>query len=803
MAKRRKDSAIDRNNINLKNDPNLKDEQKKYGTPVPSRDYLLKVIGSFNGPVKLRKLAKLFDFSEGSELAEGLTFRLKAMVRDGQLIRAKRGFLVADSAINVTGVLARGPSNFIQIITDENQAYLLTDFPRGDYRCYLKDVVTVSLLKVRGDEKYKAHSIYTKSKAKNLYHAQLISIDKPAQIKIVGKLVRKHNDLFVDPSDTQMLPVLINQPKKSKKSDKSKSLQYKPGDIVVVNILRSLEGKEYEDYDYQLGEIIEVLGDLAKPGIEIQIAIRKFNIHESWDPKTLKYCQKFSETITPQSKRSRKDLTHLPFVTIDGEDAKDFDDAVYCAPTTSGNYALYVAIADVSHYVKPNTSLDNDAFDRGNSTYFPGTCVPMLPEILANGLCSLKPNVDRLTLVCQMLIDKTGKILRSSFYRAVINSKARLTYNIAQSIIDKETNAVADYHDFVNEINNLHDLYLILHKSRLKRGAIEIDSVENRILFDNYGKIQHIVPVERVTAHKIIEECMLAANLSAARFVTKAKVPVLYRVHEKPPQEKITSLKQFLAELGLSLTNKSEPDPKDYVKLLQKVATRSDKHLIETVVLRSMSQAIYHPKNIGHFGLAYDEYLHFTSPIRRYPDLITHRAIIDILANNRLGKTYTKAQLAKLQEKMEHLGHHCSITERNSDDAARDATLALKCHYMQNKIGEIYTGVISSVVSFGLFVELEDIYIEGLVHIASIGGEYFTYDPIRHRLMGERTRKTYQLGDKVTVQLIRVDLEDRKIDLELVDPNVVSISSAKKNKLKSKVKSKAKSKQKSSKKSNK
>jgi ribonuclease R len=527
----------------------------------------------------------------------------------------------------------------------------------------------------------------------------------------------------------------------------------KAGDIVQVRILRDVKHQSYE----AIAQVLNILGDFATPGIEIKMAMYKFNLAEEW-PAAL---QKEAEKVAKQPIKAtgaRKDLTALNLVTIDGEDAKDFDDAVYCEKKLLGGFRLWVAIADVSFYVKPGSALDKEALERGNSTYFPGFVIPMLPEVLSNELCSLKPNVPRFCVVCQMSFNGKGELKRSKFYRALMHSKARLTYTEVAEIVAGNTLLRKQHAPLLSSLDALHDLYHVLHKQRRKRGAIDFETQETRILFDRGGKINSIVPQKRNVAHKMIEESMLAANVCAAKFIEKHKKNALFRIHDRPPGDKLTSLRQFLAELGLDLPGKYEPTSKDFTNLIERIQNRPDKHLIETVLLRSLSQAQYSPNNIGHFGLAYTSYVHFTSPIRRYPDLLVHRTICQILEDKR--------GTSKLE--WDKLGAHCSETERRSDDATRDATFALKCHYMQDKVGERYRGIITGVANFGIFVELKEIYVEGLVHVTALGDEYFHYDAGNHRMIGDRTRTVYRLGDEVTVIVARVDLEAKKIDLELV-----------------------------------
>jgi ribonuclease R len=537
-----------------------------------------------------------------------------------------------------------------------------------------------------------------------------------------------------------------------------------------------------------VGRVVEVIGDHMAPGMEIDVAMRAHEVPHVWPDAVENEIQGLAEKVSPAAKRNRVDLRELPLVTIDGIDSRDFDDAVYCK-RTPGGWKLIVAIADVSHYVKPGSALDNEAYLRGNSVYFPERVVPMLPEVLSNGLCSLNPEVDRLCMACEMTVDRHGKVTRSRFMEALMRSHARLTYDqVAAMLVDRDKKIRTNYASLLENLDELYKLYKAFRKLRERRGAIDFETTETRIVFGTDRKIERIVPVQRNDAHKIIEECMIAANVCTARFLSRHRLPTLYRVHEGPKSDKLTDLREFLGELGLSLGGGEKPQAGDYARLLKKVQARPDAHLIQTVMLRSLSQARYSPDNIGHFGLSHDEYLHFTSPIRRYPDLLVHRAIRHKLRNDarekqilsgtrrgrgsgpgRVKKGLGLAEFSYSESDMVSLGEHCSVTERRADDATRDAVDWLKCEYMLDKVGEDYDGIVSSVTSFGIFVELKDIYVEGLVHITALHNDYYHFDPAGHRLRGERTGTVYRLGDEVSVKVVRVNLDDRKIDFELAD----------------------------------
>lgn len=711
-------------------DPFLERETQKYQTPIPSREYILNVLGAWDGPAKRRALLKHFDIVD-PELIEAFRRRLKAMIRDGQILKTHQGFIpITHSEIGQGRItIEREGEGWVKV--GENQNVVINGPTlRGIYD---GDLVEVQIIQISKSGEARGRIV------------KLLDAVTPL---VIGRLIKTQGHYEILPFDRKFSQNIIVP--KEHKSDAQN------GDIVQIKILRD---EKYSFHAEPVGEVIEILGDFSTPGIEVKMAIRKFGLPHEWPKAVLKECERLPPEVVPP-KDERKDITDLPLVTIDGEDAKDFDDAVFCQPRPEGGWQLWVAIADVSFYVRPGSALDKEAHLRGNSTYFPGSVIPMLPEELSNNLCSLKPNVPRLCVVCQMSIDEQGNIARSQFYRGLMHSKARLTYTEVAELIRGNEAVREKYASLVGALEALHDVYNALYAQRRKRGAIDFDTLETRIMFDQAGKIKSIVPQTRNVAHKMIEESMLAANVSAAKFLLRHKQGTLFRVHEQPPQEKLKSLREFLAELGLDLPGKAKPTPAHFSQLIAHIAHREDRHMIETVMLRSLSQAQYSPKNIGHFGLAYGHYLHFTSPIRRYPDLIVHRGIVDIL----LAKSKQKA-LANVD--LEALGEHCSETERRSDEATRDAALALKCHYMQDKVGEHFRGVVSGVTNFGLFVELKDIYVEGLIHVTALGNEYFHYDATSHRMIGDATRTTYRLGDTLDVTVVRVDVEAKKIDLEL------------------------------------
>ena len=546
-------------------------------------------------------------------------------------------------------------------------------------------------------------------------------------------------------------------------------------------------------YSQPVGRVTEVLGEIDDPGMEIEIAVRKYEVPHRFSPETLAQAAGLPEKIRPADRKNRIDLTDVPLVTIDGEDARDFDDAVYCEPAFIGKgvgkakapngFRLIVAIADVSHYVKSGEPIDEDAYERATSVYFPRRVIPMLPEKLSNGLCSLNPNEDRLAMVCDMLITASGEIHAYQFFPAIICSQARFTYTeVAAILANTRGPEAAKRQQCVPDLLNLHEVYRALLKERVKRGAIDFETTETQIVCDENGRIEKIVPRTRTEAHKLIEEAMLAANVCAADFIETSKHPALFRSHEGPTPEKRTLLQNYLKALGLGLSVSDDPKPGEFQAIAAATKDRADAAQIHTMLLRSMQQAIYSGTNSGHFGLAYDAYTHFTSPIRRYPDLLVHRVIKALLSakryrltNGRLDDVAAPRKGAKTpkpataeNELWEAAGVHCSVNERRADEASRDVEAWLKCRYMREHLGEEFGGTVSAVTSFGLFVQLDGLYVEGLIHITELGGEYYRFDEIRQELRGERSGVRYVVGSRVRVQVSRVDLDGRKIDFRMV-----------------------------------
>jgi ribonuclease R len=544
-----------------------------------------------------------------------------------------------------------------------------------------------------------------------------------------------------------------------------------------------------------VGRVSEVLGEIDDAGMEIEIAVRKYEVPHKFSDDTLAQAATLPERIRPADRKHRIDLTDVPLVTIDGEDARDFDDAVYCEPFSRGRgktlfkgWRLVVAIADVSHYVKPGEPIDEDAYERATSVYFPRRVIPMLPEKLSNGLCSLNPDEDRLAMVCDMLVGEDGAMDAFQFFPAVIRSHARFTYTEVAAILTNTRGPEAQRRtSLVPHLLHLHEVYRALLKQRARRGAVDFETVETQIVCDDNGRIEKIVPRTRTEAHKLIEESMLAANVCAAAFIAGADHPSLYRVHEGPTPEKRLALQTYLRALGLGLHLSDEPTPAEMQNIAQATQGRPDATQIHTMLLRSMQQAIYTATNAGHFGLAYEAYTHFTSPIRRYPDLLVHRVIKGLLGSKRYqhvlsdrtrepearkgGKAIQRRPAKPLSKELatwEAVGAHCSANERRADEASRDVEAWLKCRFMREHLGEEFSGTVSAVTSFGLFVTLDALYVEGLVHITELGGEYYRFDEARQELRGERSGVRYTVGARVRVQVSRVDLDGRRIDFRMV-----------------------------------
>jgi len=717
-----------------RHDPYASREAQRYEQPIASREHIQDVIAEADRPVRREDLEELLGIHDEQGI-EALRRRLNAMVRDGQLVRNRRDcYALADRFDLVPGRVIGHQDGFGFLVPDDGgeDVYLSA---RQMHALFHGDRV---LVRITGMDR------------RGRREGGVVEILKRNTQHVVGRFYSELGVHFITP-DNKRIPNDIAVPD-------GETGGAGHGQIVSVEIIEQ-PGKRTP----AVGRVVEVLGDHMAPGMEIDIAIRSHDVPQAWPPEVEQEIRGLSEEVPAGAKRGREDLRAVPLVTIDGEDARDFDDAVYCEAGRSG-WRLLVAIADVSHYVSPETALDAEALSRGNSVYFPERVIPMLPEVLSNGLCSLNPDVERLCLVCEMRFNREGRMTRSRFFDGLMRSHARLTYTeVAAILVDQDAGARSRRSDLLPHLEALHQLYQVLRRQREARGAIDFETTETRIVFGPERKIERIVPLVRNDAHKLIEECMIAANVAAARLLERHKIPALFRVHAHPAPDKVSELQEFLNEMGLGLRGGRKPAASDYATVLRLAEGRPDAHLINTVLLRSMPRAEYSPENIGHFGLAHENYAHFTSPIRRYPDLLVHRAIRHILAGRKPEKfRYTPSD-------MQEFGEHCSATERRADDATRDAIDWLKCEYMLDKVGETYPGIISSVTPFGLFVELQDIYVEGLVHVTALGNDYYHYDPTRHWLQGERSNRIYRLGDQVTVKVVQVNLDERKIDFEMAE----------------------------------
>ena len=697
----------------------------------PSREEIAEALNEQGVPVTDDVLEKLLRVRPHQRQA--FHSQLAGMERDGDIIRNRRNAIcITEKADLVRGRVQGHPDGFGFLVRDDGGPDLFLG-PREMHQVLHGDrvVARVAGLDRRGRPEGK-----------------IVEVLEHAHKRLVGRLREEHGIRFVVAEDRRISQEFLVQAHETGGA--------RPGQVVTVEILA-----QPSKHAQPVARVVEILGDYADPGMEIEIALRKHALPYVFAREAERLCQRLPDAVTAEDRANRTDLTRLPLVTIDGETAKDFDDAVYCEPLTPNGvgFRLIVAIADVSHYVQPEDALDREARSRGNSVYFPRRVIPMLPEKLSNGLCSLNPKVARLAVACDMRIDERGEIDSFRFYPAVFRSHARLTYTEVAAMLESTGGEATQRHrKLLPHLKDLHRLYKILAAARERRGAIDFETIETQMVFDAHGKIERMVPVKRNDAHRIIEECMLAANVCASAFLRANDHPMLYRVHEGPTPEKLAALREFLKGFGLNLTGGDQPRAADYAKLLARVKDRPDAQLLQTVMLRSLKQAVYSPDNAGHFGLAYESYTHFTSPIRRYPDLLVHRAIKATLKRRRYGPGDWHA-----------LGMHCSMTERRADEATRDVEAWLKCYYMKDRIGERFDASVSGVTSFGVFVAIDGVYVEGLVHVSELGNDYFHFDAAKHQLMGERTHRRFRLGDRLRVKLVRADLDSTKIDFTLAD----------------------------------
>lgn len=746
----------------------------KYANPITSREDILKALAT--KPQNRRDLAKRLKLTS-KEDQEALRRRLRAMVRDGQLVINRRDqYMPLAQSDLIKGRVTGHRDGFGFLIPDEGGDDLFLS-PRQMRKVLHGDRAVVRVARV--DDRGRLEGA-------------IVEVIERAHKTVVGRFSEARGIGVVIPENKRLTQDILIPP--------GKEGEAKQGQIVLAELITQPSGRQQPT-----GKIVNVLGEHMAPGMEIEIALHSHDLPHEWHSKVLKEIKDYGEEVPEEAKENRLDLRDVPLVTIDGEDARDFDDAVYCEPIGSG-WRLLVAIADVSAYVVKDSALDISATERATSVYFPSQVIPMLPEVLSNGLCSLNPKVERLCMVVEIMLDKNGQISSWKFDEALMNSHARLTYNqVAAMLFDGDKDLRKEFEHVLPHLENLHDLYRAMIKARAKRGAIDFETTETYFKFDENRKISSIEPRVRNDAHRIIEECMIAANRCAARFLKEHKINSLYRVHDGVKEEKVLALREFLADVGLHLPGGEKPRAEDFAKVIIDIRERPDREMIQTVMLRSLAQAVYSPDSeTGHFGLSLEDYAHFTSPIRRYPDLMVHRAIRYILQNGKKqGFPYSMPEMVAL-------GEHSSMCERRADEASRDVVDWLKCEYMQDKVGENFTGVVSSVTSFGLFVNLHDVHVEGLIHITSLPVDYYHFDPVSHRLIGKQGKHEFRLGDELEIKVAAVKLDDRKIDFDLIKQkkrthNTV-FSSSKKNEKKSgskRRKGKSKSKSRSRKKTRK
>ena len=725
----------------MSQDPFQEREAEKYANPIPSREFILDHLAKREKPASRDELATELNI-EGEEQLEGLRRRLRAMERDGQLVFTRRQCYALPERLDLlkgTVIGHRDGYGFLRVEGRKDDLYLSSEQMK---MCIHGDQILAQPL---GADR------------KGRREARVVRILVPKTGQIVGRYFTDAGVGFVVPDDSRLSFDILIPPEEV--------MGARMGFVVVVELSQRPTRRTKA-----IGKIVEVLGDNMGTGMAVDMALRTHEIPYTWPPAVEKQVSVLKEQVPEEAKAGRVDLRDLPLVTIDGEDARDFDDAVYCEKKRGGGWRLWVAIADVSYYVRPGTPLDAEARSRGTSVYFPSQVVPMLPEVLSNGLCSLNPQVDRLCMVCEMTISSKGRLTGYKFYEAVMSSHARLTYTKVWHMLQGDQELREHYAPLVKHIEELHALYKVLDSAREERGGISFESEEAKFIFNAERRIERIEQTQRNDAHKLIEECMILANISAARFVEKALEPALFRIHDKPSTEAITAFRSVLAELGLELPGGNKPEPRDYAELLTSIADRPDHEMLQTMLLRSMKQAIYDPENRGHFGLALQSYAHFTSPIRRYPDLSLHRAIKYLLAKEQghKGNSTETGGWHYSMDEMLQLGAHCSMTERRADEATREVSDWLKCDFMLDQVGNVFKGVISSVTGFGFFVRLDELFIDGLVHVSSLDNDYYRFDQVGQRLIGESGGQTYRLGDRVEVRVEAVNMDERKIDFSLI-----------------------------------
>ncbi|AGG88733.1 ribonuclease R [Rhodanobacter denitrificans] len=717
-------------------DPHADREAQRYARPIPSREAILALLEERGELLTEARIAEALDIHDETDL-EALRKRLAAMVRDGQLLLGRRGGYAPTQKLDlIAGVVLANAEGYGFLRPDEGGDDLYLS-PQQMRAVMHGDRVLASVVGI--DRRGRRQGAI----------AEVLQRRSP---RLVGRVVIDDGVTLVTPDDRRLNQDVMIKP--------GRELGARSGQIVVAEITDPPTLQRGP-----IGEIRAVLGERLQPSLVVEMAIASHDLPHDWPAEVLRDAAQVESTVTAAEREGRTDLRKLPLVTIDGADARDFDDAVYAEPRRGGGWRLIVAIADVSHYVQVGNALDREAFERSTSTYFPGFVVPMLPETLSNGICSLNPKVERLCMVCDMQVDAEGSVVKSRFYDAVMLSHARLTYDkVWQAVGLREQDARHEVADVLPQLEHLHALYKAMAGQRRRRGAIDFETPEVKFRLDQTGGVESMGATERNDAHKLIEECMIAANVQAALFLEKKKIPALFRAHEPPPAEKYEDLQQFLREFKLRMPPVDEVTPGDFSEILRMVHDRPERELIQSVLLRSQSMAAYQPDNRGHFGLSLQAYAHFTSPIRRYPDLLVHRAIRHALTGRKPADyAYTPAEMAAMAV-------HCSQRERRAEEAERDVDERFKCAWMEKHIGSEFDGVVTGVTSFGLFVELDESKVSGLVHISQLMNDYYHFDATRKLLKGERTGAQFRLGDHVRIQVLRASLEDRKIDFRLVSP---------------------------------
>nr|WP_242112242.1 ribonuclease R [Luteimonas aquatica] len=717
------------------NDPHAAREAERYERPIASREAILQLLAEADGPQTTQALAERLQLTEPDRF-EALGKRLAAMLRDGQLLQNRRGGYVPARQMDlIPGTVIANPEGF---------GFLRPDTGTGD-DLFLPPY---EMRKVMHGDRVLASVTGVDHRGRR--EGAIVEVLERRLSRLIGRFELDSGVSYVVPDDRR-IQRNVQIPADAREGARA-------GQLVVCEIVQPPTAQRPP-----IGRVLAVLGDKLTPSLVVEAAIHGHELPHEFPQPVLEEATAVPLTVDAATAAARVDLRATPLVTIDGEDAKDFDDAVYCESNRNG-FRLVVAIADVSHYVRPGTPLDEEAQKRATSVYFPGFVVPMLPETLSNGICSLNPKVDRLCFVCDMQIDREGEVTRSKFYEAVMNSHARLTYTqVWKAVGEDDAEAQAQVGALLPDVQRLHQLYQVLAKARARRGAIEFETSETRFVLDNKGEVAQAGMLVRNDAHKLIEECMIAANVEAAKFLLAKGVPAPYRIHDKPPESKYADLLEFLKEFGLRMPPWAKLQPRDFTQLLKKVRERPDAALIESVLLRSQSMAVYAPDNVGHFGLALAAYAHFTSPIRRYPDLLVHRAIKHALSGKKAGAfQYSPREMAAL-------ALQCSERERRADEAEREVDERYRAAWMEKHVGGEFDGVISGVTSFGLFVELDGSKVNGLVHVTQLPNDYYHFDPVRKTLSGERTGRAFRLGDRVRVVVLKASLEERKIDFRLVE----------------------------------